>query len=213
MADLAGDARFWDRSARKYAASQMADPLGYEHSLDRIRHHLRPGDRLLEIGCGTGSTALRLADDVDHILATDLSPEMIAIARQKAAAADGSNIIFQVATPDSGDWPVASVDAVLAMNVLHLIRNRDKVLRTVHEALKPGGLFFSKTPCLNEMNALIRAAVPVMQWIGKAPHVGFLSAGQIEAELRATGFEIVERGRHATKGRDTRPFFVARRIA
>jgi len=55
------DTRFWDRGARKYARGAVADPAGYERTLDRTRGLLRPDHGVLELGCGTGSTALRLA--------------------------------------------------------------------------------------------------------------------------------------------------------
>lgn len=58
---------------------------------------------------------------------------------------------------------------------------------------------------------LVRLGVPVMQAIGKAPYVAFLSAGDIERMVSAAGLDIVERGRHASRGRDARPFLVARR--
>ncbi len=61
------------------------------------------------------------------------------------------------------------------------------------------------------MNPLIRIAVPLMQLIGKAPHVAFLSAEDLEHEMAAAGFEIVEIARHASRGKDVRPFVVARK--
>ena len=78
-------------------------------------------------------------------------------------------------------------------------------------ALKPGGLLISKTPCLAEMNALIRFAVPVMRAIGKAPYVSFFSAAQLEAEIARMGFSIIERARHGSGRRDPRIFIVARK--
>lgn len=82
---IESDARFWDRAARKYAARPIAAPAEYERTLDRTRALLKSSDHVLELGCGTGTTALRLADGVERYLATDISPEMIAIANQKHA--------------------------------------------------------------------------------------------------------------------------------
>ena len=82
---IASDARFWDKSSRGYARSRIADPNGYERTLERARAHLQPGDSVLELGCGTGTTALRLADGVRSYLATDISGGMIAIAEEKLA--------------------------------------------------------------------------------------------------------------------------------
>jgi SAM-dependent methyltransferase len=54
-------ARFWDRIARRYAADPIADMPGYEATLQRVQGLLSTEQEVLEIGCGTGTTALLLA--------------------------------------------------------------------------------------------------------------------------------------------------------
>ncbi len=208
-----GDPRFWDRIARKYAGDKIKDMAGYGRTLERTRHFLHSTDTVLELGCGTGSTALTLAPHMSRIVATDASSEMIAIARERAAAQNCPNADFAIATPDSVSWPDASFDAVLAFNLLHLLAARAVAFAQVHRLLKPGGVFITKTPCLTEMNALIRLAVPVMQRIGKAPYVAFFSAGDLEREIGASGFTIVERARHGSGRSDPRVFIVAQKTA
>ena len=66
MVRNAADARFWDRIARKYAADPIKDMDGYARTVDRTRHHLRSTDTVLELGCGTGTTALKLAAHVSR---------------------------------------------------------------------------------------------------------------------------------------------------
>jgi ubiquinone/menaquinone biosynthesis C-methylase UbiE len=143
--------------------------------------------------------------------ATDLSGEMIAIAREKATAQACPNVEFAVATPDRSPWPDGSFDAVLAFNLWHLVADRASALAQVHRLLKPGHLFVSKTPCLAEMNPLIRLAVPVMRLIGKAPYVAFFSAEEFEREIERAGFTIIERARHGSERKDARIFIVARK--
>jgi ubiquinone/menaquinone biosynthesis C-methylase UbiE len=211
MVRIANDARFWDRIARKYAADPINDMAGYERTLARTRHFLKPDNVAFEFGCGTGTMALRLSPSLARLVAIDISSEMIAIAREKAQAEGCSNVTFEVATPDAAPWPDETFDVAFGFNVLHLVAARDAALRSVHRLLKPGGLFVSKTPCLKEMNPLVRLAVPVMQLIGKAPYVAFLSTDDLERDIAAAGFEIIERARHASGGRDPRPFLVARK--
>src|SRR5262245_51026994 len=105
MSAIANDARFWDRIARKYAADKIADVAGYERTLEHTRRHLKASDKVLEFGCGTGTTALKLAPFVARIVATDISSEMIAIAREKASAEGVRNVEFEVAVPDAAPWP------------------------------------------------------------------------------------------------------------
>jgi len=71
--------------------------------------------------------------------------------------------------------------------------------------------FISKTPCLKEMTPLVRIAIPVMQLFGKAPYVSVLDAAELEREIVDAGFEIIARERHASRGKDSRPFLVARK--
>jgi ubiquinone/menaquinone biosynthesis C-methylase UbiE len=211
MARSAADAHFWDRIARKYAASPIGDMEGYERTVDRTRQRLRATDTVLELGCGTGTTALKLAPHVARMVATDLSPEMIAIAREKAAAQGCTNAEFAFAGPEDALWPDASFDAVLAFNLWHLVADRAAALAHVRRVLKPGGLFVSKTPCLAEMNPLIRLAVPVARLIGQAPWVAIFSASDLEREIEAAGFAVVERARHGSGRKDARIFIVARK--
>ncbi len=204
-------ARFWDRSARKYAAGKIADMAGYERTVKCTRHWLAGSESVLEIGCGTGTTALKLAASVSRIVASDVSSEMIAIAREKARAQGCRNAEFMTAAAGHGLGSAGCYDAVLAFNLLHLIADRPATLASLHRQLKPNGLFISKTPCLSEMNALIRIAVPAMRMVGKAPYVAFFTAQALEAEIAAAGFTIIAQERHGSGRKDARIFIVARK--
>ncbi|HMB09906.1 class I SAM-dependent methyltransferase [Saliniramus sp.] len=209
---LASDMRFWDRAARKYAKAKIGDPVGYERTIKRVRALLAPHDRVLELGCGTGTTALRLAPGVQSYLATDISPKMIAIAEEKHAAGPIAWLSFRSETAQSLSESATPFTTVLGFNYLHLIRDLPGTLRHVHDLLAPQGLFISKTPCLGDMNILIRGALlPAMRAVGKAPHVTVFRADALSAQIQAAGFEILASEGHATRGRDTRPFIVARK--
>lgn len=205
-------ARFWDRMARRYAARPVGDTAGYERTLERTRHYLKPTDAAIEFGCGSGTTGLALSTSVARYVATDFSPAMIAIGEAKAKAGAARNITFEVTTASSAQGADASFDVGLAFNVLHLLPELGRELKAVHRLLKPGGLFISKTPCLKEMSLLIRTIVRPMQWVGLAPAVFFFTAEELEREIAATGFDILERDRHGTKKKqEPRIFLVARK--
>lgn len=204
----AKEAQFWNKSAQKYAQSKIADPQGYDRSLALYRALLSQNDRVLELGCGTGSTALALAPEVESYLATDFSDEMIAIAQAKPGAAPG--LSFRVATADDlvgqGDFT-----AVLAFSYLHLLHDLPATLSRIYDLTAPGGIFVSKTTCLAHMSPLIRFALPVMQWLGTAPHVATLTEGDLIQAIKDAGFTIESTEYHGTKGKDVRAVIVARK--
>jgi len=205
-------ARFWNRAARKYAAAPIDDTQGYENTLKRVQGLLSAQDTVLELGCGTGTTALRLAAGTARYLATDVSPEMIAIARAKLAAQPVAQLRFGVADAESVSSAGASCDAVLAFNVLHLVYSLDDALRALLPTLKPGGLLITKTACLAEMNPLVpRLLVPLMRLFGKAPHVLSFDADGLRSAFERHGLAIEAIERHGTKGKDIRVFIVARK--
>ena len=203
---------FWDRIARKYAADPIADMAGYETTLRRVQALLSAGQDVLEIGCGTGTTALRLAPFTRQLVATDVSAGMIAIAREKLAAQPVPQLSFAVADADAPVFGQAAYDVALAFNVLHLVADLDHTLELAVQALRPGGLLISKTPCIAEMNPLIPyLALPLMRAIGRAPHVLCLNAQELQSAIVRQGMEIVSVERHGTRGKDIRVFIVARK--
>ena len=91
----ASDARFWDRTSRKYATAAIADQAGYERTLDRTRALLGPDDRVLELGCGTGRISFPLARAGVSLIGVDRS----------AAMSDPWDHDGEPGTPEIGRWP------------------------------------------------------------------------------------------------------------
>lgn len=206
------DTRFWDKAAPKYAASAIADLAGFERSIARVKDYLSPQSQVLELGCGTGTLALALATTGASITATDISPQMIEIAKEKAKNQGVSNVDFQVARADQSTFDGQNFDVALAFNLLHLVEDTAVTLQRLHASLKPEGLMISKTPNLGAMNPLIRwVFVPVLQAVGKAPSVHSYAIGDVEQAIEQAGFDIIATESHASKGKDIRPFLVARK--
>lgn len=201
---------FWDGIAEKYAKRPIKAVETYEKTLERTLAYLSPGDRVLEVGCGTGSTALRVAPAVGEMVASDLSARMIEIAREKAAAEGVRNLRFDHATVFDEQLEPGRFDAVLAFNLLHLVPDIPSAARRIHALLKPGGLFVSKTVCLAEQTRLWRLALAVMKPLGFAPDVRCMKVAELEGEIVQAGFEIVETGNYPASPPSR--FIVARRV-
>ncbi|MCU0762547.1 MAG: class I SAM-dependent methyltransferase [Hydrogenophaga sp.] len=205
-------ARFWNRAARRYARAPIADLPGYERTIERVRGLLLPVHEVLELGCGTGSTALRLAPGVRRLVATDVSPDMVAIAREKLISQSVPQLEFRLADADLSAGPPDGYDAVLAFNLLHLVDDLDHALHNAVKTLKPGGRLITKTPCLLEMNPLIpKLALPLMRAVGLAPAVLCLDAALLTSAMRRQGLRIESVERHGSRTRDYRPFIVAQK--
>ena len=201
-------APFWDKIAPKYAKKPVADQVAYDAKLTRVRALLRAEDRMLEIGCGTGSTALHLAPNVAEVTATDISREMIAIAERKRVEKGADNVKLKQAPADLhlGEDPF---DVVAAFSLLHLVEDVPTVLRAVYAQTRPGGLFLSKTICLGDSNVMLRLFVRGLHFVGLAPRVTMLSKASLRAALIEAGFDILVT-HYFGKGR-INPFIVAKR--
>lgn len=190
---MANAAKFWDRMAARYSRQPIADEEAYQHKLALTREHLGAHMHVLEVGCGTGSTAILHAPHVAQLLATDISANMLAIAEQKARAEGLENIRFVQCAVE--DVPVAddSQDIVLALSVLHLLPNWPAAIRDLYAKLKPGGLLISSTACIGDMSWPMRLLPPVMKLLPGLPSVQAFSAGVLTEAMRDCGFELVDR--------------------
>ena len=203
---------FWDKMAPKYAESQMRSVEDYEHTLARTLSHLTPEMRVLEMGCGTGTTALRLAPHVKEFVGTDQSSEMIRIARDKAAD-EHSNLEFRVLGAAESAQLEEGFDVVMGFNLFHLVPDADAVLADIFKMLKPGGLMISKTPCLMDKafgwkRFLVAGMLPILKRIGKAPDVGLWRIADVDRRIADAGFETLESGNFPAISR----YVVARKI-
>ena len=189
---MSSDAVFWDRIAPKYAKQPISNVPAYEATLERVRSYLKPIDRVIEFGAGTGSTALLLAPHVSRYLATDLSSGMAAIAEEKRRAAGIDTL--RIASGVVADFAAEDVTVALGFNLFHLVDDPEADIARIHAMLPKGGLFISKTPAIAS-KWYYRPLVRGMQLIGKAPGtVRFLSVDGVDEAIRAAGFEIVETG-------------------
>ena len=183
-------AKFWDKTAESYAARPIANEAVYDKKLEKTREYFERDMEVLEFGCGTGSTAIAHAPFVKHIQAIDFSSNMIEIAQGKADAAGVRNVTFATATIDDLEAADEAFDAVLALNILHLLKDKDAVIAKVHRMLKGGGVFVTSTVCLGSMMKLLSWIVPIGKRFGLLPQVKAFSTQELQESLTRAGFTI-----------------------
>ncbi|MEN8446179.1 MAG: class I SAM-dependent methyltransferase [Cyanobacteria bacterium J06555_13] len=182
--------KFWDNTAARYSQQPIPDETAYQKKLQVTREYLRPDMAVLEFGCGTGSTALIHAPYVKHIHAIDSSSKMIEIAQGKANTQNIDNVTFKQASIDEFSAPEQTLDAVLGLNILHLLRDKETVIAKVYNMLKPGGIFVTSTVCLGDNMKILRAIALLGEFLGLMPLVKFFTAKDLEKSLTDAGFEI-----------------------
>ncbi|WP_068316178.1 class I SAM-dependent methyltransferase [Polycladidibacter hongkongensis] len=205
---------FWDKTASGYVKSAISDMDAYTFTLERTRSYLKSSDRVLEVGCGSGMTALKLAGSCGEILGTDISGKMVDYARKGARDQGIVNARFLRAGAEDVLAGEGRFNAIMAFNLLHLVPDLPQVLQQYHDMLEPGGLFISKTFSLQDSGfdvkiALMRGVLPLMQMVGKAPEVFFFTVSELDKMVEAAGFDILETGNYPAK--PPRRYIVARK--
>lgn len=203
--------KFWDGAAEKYAKSPVSDEATYQRKLTETQSFFAPDMRILEFGCGTGTTAVHHAGHVLHIDAIDISENMLEIGRGRAKEADVENIEFTLGTLTEFNADIASMDVVLGLNVLHLIPDWRAHIAEAARILKPGGIFVSSTGCLgNSFLRFLKLVVPLGKRLGIMPDVFVLTEAELASEIEGAGFRIETQWHHGMKDIDV--FIIARKL-
>lgn len=174
--------------ANRYSKQPIQDEEAYQHKLRVTQSYFKPTDSVVKIGCGTGGTSILHAPFVNKIVATDISAKMIEIAEQRSADAGVQNVEFQQISVNALELSSNSQDVVLGLSILHLLPDKEDVMRRVHTWLKPGGLFVTSTVCIGDMGAMTKIAmktiVPLGQFFGIFPSIAVFSKTDLTLKTR-----------------------------
>ncbi|NLX10451.1 MAG: class I SAM-dependent methyltransferase [Chloroflexi bacterium] len=121
-----------------------------------IRARLRPGQRVLDLGCGRGGVLEQLGAAVDRPLGLD--PDFRSLAEHRLP-----DLPRAVAAADALPLPPASVDLVLASWVLEHLPDPARSFREIARVLRPGGAFLFLTPGARSPAALLNRALHPLQ--------------------------------------------------
>ncbi|MEM8639844.1 MAG: class I SAM-dependent methyltransferase [Cyanobacteria bacterium P01_G01_bin.54] len=205
---MAPPSRFWDKLADRYAKQPIADEAAYQKKLQVTQGYFQPEMEVLEIGCGTGSTAIIHAPYVKQIRAIDFSAQMLAIAAGKAKDQNISNITFEQAAIDDLELSPQSLDVVLGLSILHLLEDKAAVIAQVYQGLKFGGLFVTSTACLGETMAWFKFIAAIGRFLGILPLVKVFTVQELVESLTKAGFTIDYQWQ---PGKDKAVFIVAKK--
>jgi len=141
----------WDKIASNYDSfvKKMFDKTYYS-ILENIDIELKANDNVLEIGTGTGIISFSICSKVSSIIASDLSPEMVSIAKQKQKDSNIENIDFQIQDSYNLTFADRSFDIVIASNLFHLLYDPAKPINEVKRVMKDSGVFIVPTFCVGE---------------------------------------------------------------
>lgn len=119
----------------------------FEHWRTAIAAAVRPGDRVLDAGCGPGLFSFEAAGRGATVDAIDGSAAMIEICRRKQDDLGENAITFRTALLDDlRSWPAASYDVVMSSSVLEYLPDLETELRSLVRLLKPGGRILVSMP-------------------------------------------------------------------
>ncbi|MEL7543137.1 MAG: methyltransferase domain-containing protein [Pseudomonadota bacterium] len=127
-------------NAEKYATSSVHAKGA---SLAALVSAMAPGPawRMLDIATAAGHTALAFAPHVAHVVASDLTPEMLDVARRQADEKAAANVSFEIADAERLPFADGTFDAVTCRIAPHHFPDIGGFLDGVRRALKPGGKF------------------------------------------------------------------------
>lgn|SRR5262245_35397371 len=139
----------------------------------------RPGDRVLDVGCGNGALSLTIAPQVapgGHVLGLDLSGPMLEVARQRAHAVGLSNATFEHGDVQTYQLEAAAFDAMVSRFGVMFFDDPDAAFANIARSLRPGGrIVFT---CWQDLLANEWLMVPAGAALAHVPMPDLGAAGQ-----------------------------------
>ncbi len=149
----------------------------------------RAGERILDVGCGTGQLTAEIADAGARVVGIDASPAMVAQAREKYPS-------LEFVTGSVCEMEYAEeFDALFSNAVLHWVKPPEVAARAMARALKPGGRLVVEFGGRGNVAGLVEAAYGALRRLGIAEPEGlnpwyYPSVGEYTALLEASGIEV-----------------------
>ena len=197
-----------ERHFRDYVELELSEN---QFSLVRYFTDLRPGQRLLDLGCGFGSFVLVCRKAGVEAMGADLAEFQIHFARQRLALElpeDQPTKVYHDLDAQSTGLPGAAYDVITAWNLLEHVSDYHRVLQEAYRLLKPGGFFFLTAPNYFAFRQEAHYHVPwvpllprplarrYLHWLGRKTaffdqHIHYVTNRGVLRALKRMGFQFV----------------------
>jgi SAM-dependent methyltransferase len=175
----AGEIWNWETSAGR---------IRWARRVKMLSSHLKPGMTVLELGCGTGSFTRELARSGADVVAIDVSPELLEMAKANCSA---PNVQYQIQNAYALSYSEGAFDSVVGSSVLHHLEV-EKALRGAYRVLKPGGtIYFTEPNMLNPQIAIQKNVPWIKRKLGDSPDETAFFRWPLWRLLERTGYRDV----------------------
>lgn len=165
-----------------------AGKLRWARRVKMLSKHLAPGMTVLELGCGTGYFTRELARSGAEIVAIDVSPELLEIAKSNCSA---PNVCYEIQNAYELSYRDDVFDSVVGSSVLHHLEV-EAALREIFRVLKPGGaIYFTEPNMLNPQIAVQKNVPWVKRKLGDSPDETAFFRWPLWRLLKETGYQDI----------------------
>jgi len=179
----------------KYLASEGAgevwnweSPAGkkrWQRRVEMLTAHLKPSDKVLELGCGTGYFTKEIVKTGAFVTAIDISPELLQIAKEEIKE---NNASFILENAYEMSFDANSFDSIVGSSVLHHLEI-EKAISEMFRVLKPGGpMYFTEPNMMNPQIALQKNIPALKRKLGDSPDETAFFRWSLRELLKKTGY-------------------------
>jgi len=166
-----------------------AGKMRWARRVKMLSGHLKAGMTILELGCGTGYFTRELTRSGADIVAIDVSPELLEIAKANCGAL---NVRYEIQNACALTYADAIFDSVVGSSILHHLEIAE-ALREIYRVLKPRGtIYFTEPNMLNPQIAIQKNVPWVKRRLGDSPDETAFFRWSLARLLKQTGYRDVQ---------------------
>lgn len=188
------DIKFWDNISKGYDKQvEKIFSEAYRKMISYTQNYLNTNQTVLDIGCGTGITTVKLAKYVKEIHALDLSNKMLEITNQKILENKIDNITLCNTDIFSSKFNNKRYDVITAFNILCYVQDDTNFMSRIYELLNDGGLFISVTDCLGEKETIFIKVKELLAKIHLLPRIKLYTMAELETKVSNCKYKILQK--------------------